>query len=288
MHKLTVLTAAFAFLLACEEAGDDAADTTGPGDTDGDTQPEESPDSDGDGLTDAEEADAGTDPEVEDTDGDRLMDGDEPANGTDPTAYDTDGDGYADGDEVTEGTDPTDADSKIYEGGWPYFWDKDSIEEGSFSSTAGEGDEVPRFVAVDQYGEEVDLYDYAYTGKPIMVDVSAVWCGPCNQMSNWLSHGEDWGSGWDDLRDKLDNGDFYWVTILFQDGSGAASDERDVATWDESYPNEHVMVVTDPGSKMTAHINPPGIPSLSLIGEDMTWLVVDDTVTAANTVLRDY
>jgi outer membrane protein OmpA-like peptidoglycan-associated protein len=65
-------------------------------------------DSDGDGLTDAEEARLGTDPFNPDTDGDRLTDGQEVrgvlANGTlvktDPLNPDTDGDGLSDGAEV--------------------------------------------------------------------------------------------------------------------------------------------------------------------------------------------
>lgn len=55
------------------------------------------PDSDGDGLTDAEEEDLGTDPQNPDTDGDGLPDGAELAVGTDPRNPDTDGDGHLDG-----------------------------------------------------------------------------------------------------------------------------------------------------------------------------------------------
>ena len=76
-------------------------------------------DSDGDGLTDAEEKELGTDPNKADTDGDGINDGDEvngtknpfdeegnkvadgePGAPTDPTEADTDGDGVNDGDEV--------------------------------------------------------------------------------------------------------------------------------------------------------------------------------------------
>lgn len=280
MLKLSLLVPALALLISC---GPDDEDTNVE-----DTNEPEIPDADDDGVSDEDEEDLGTDPDNKDSDGDRLEDGEELEAGTYPMDADTDGDGYLDGDEVAMGSDPTDDEDGIYEGFWPYYYDKDSIEEGSFGSTAREGDEVPRLIAVDQFGEEVDLYDFAYQGKPIMVDVSAVWCGPCNQMSNWLSHGESWGSGWDALRGKLDDGDFYWVTLLYQDASGAESDEGDVEDWDDRYQSDFVTVLTDPGSQMAMHINPPGIPSLSLIGEDMTWLVVDDTERAANLVLSDY
>lgn len=70
-------------------------------------------DTDGDGLTDAEEMDLGTDPENPDTDGDGLTDGEEVNQyETDPTDPDTDDDGLQDGEEVNSyNTDPLNADS---------------------------------------------------------------------------------------------------------------------------------------------------------------------------------
>jgi hypothetical protein len=66
-------------------------------------------DTDGDGLTDAEEAELNTDPALVDTDEDGLTDGQETAEiGTAPLAPDTDGDGILDGDEVAQGTNPLD------------------------------------------------------------------------------------------------------------------------------------------------------------------------------------
>ncbi|GAB5560518.1 MAG: hypothetical protein SynsKO_21650 [Synoicihabitans sp.] len=64
-------------------------------------------DTDGDGLTDSEEATHGTDPNNPDTDGDGLSDYDEiNTHGTLPTLADTDGDGTNDGEEITAGSDP--------------------------------------------------------------------------------------------------------------------------------------------------------------------------------------
>jgi hypothetical protein len=66
------------------------------------------PDSDGDGLSDAQEAELGTDPANPDTDEDGLFDGDEVAVGTNPTLNDSDGDGFGDNAEVVNGSDPND------------------------------------------------------------------------------------------------------------------------------------------------------------------------------------
>lgn len=74
---------------------------------------EQPADTDGDGLTDAEERDLGTDPNNADTDGDGLTDGEEVNEyDTDPLEADTDGDGLSDGDEVnSHNTDPLNEDT---------------------------------------------------------------------------------------------------------------------------------------------------------------------------------
>jgi Bacterial TSP3 repeat len=60
-------------------------------------------DTDGDGLSDADEVVRGTDPGALDTDRDAMNDGDEVEAGTDPTNPDSDGDGVPDGAETLHG-----------------------------------------------------------------------------------------------------------------------------------------------------------------------------------------
>jgi hypothetical protein len=67
-------------------------------------------DTDGDGLTNDEEAEIGSDPNDPDTDGDGLIDGEEVFLGTDPIDPDTDGDGTSDLEEEQAGTSPLDPD----------------------------------------------------------------------------------------------------------------------------------------------------------------------------------
>jgi hypothetical protein len=87
------------------ETGEDA--TTCLGDCPAPPPPAVGPDTDGDGLTDAEEATLGTDPTKADTDADGLTDREEVViYKTDPLNPDTDGDGYKDGDEVKAGYNP--------------------------------------------------------------------------------------------------------------------------------------------------------------------------------------
>lgn len=62
------------------------------------------PDTDGDGLSDADEAARGTNPTSNDSDGDGVFDGYEVSVGLNPTKPDTDGDGVSDYDEVAAET----------------------------------------------------------------------------------------------------------------------------------------------------------------------------------------
>ena len=67
---------------------------------------------DGDALTNLEEYNHGTDPNLTDTDNDGLSDSDElNVHGTNPLIQDMDNDGLTDGEEITAGTSPTDDDS---------------------------------------------------------------------------------------------------------------------------------------------------------------------------------
>ncbi|HEM5075313.1 TPA: GA module-containing protein [Streptococcus suis] len=77
-------------------------------------------DSDNDGFSDKEEGERGTDPtkadskpasSATDTDGDGISNEDEVVRGTDPNKSDSDGDGFSDQEEITAGSNPTKADS---------------------------------------------------------------------------------------------------------------------------------------------------------------------------------
>lgn len=106
-------------------------------------------DTDGDGLTDQEEAELGTDPNNADSDDDGLTDSEEVNEyNTDPLNADTDGDGLNDGDEVmSHNTDPLNEDS-----------DGDGIND---------GDEVNEYRTdpndEDSDGDGISDYDEVFT-----------------------------------------------------------------------------------------------------------------------------
>jgi thiol-disulfide isomerase/thioredoxin len=233
--------------------GEGTGDTTATG-TGGSADPDADPDADF--LTDAQEAEAGTD----------------------PTNPDTDGDTYLDGDEVLEGSDPLDPGSRIYTGGWPYQRDKDTIVDPGFEGTAEVGGVLPRLVTVDQFGEEVDIYDFALHGKPIVIDLSAIWCEACKDLARWL---EGKPSNLDDspeyapIVDRVRNGEILWITVLFEDEAGNAAGPEHAAAWGAAFPDAPVPVLADDDRAMKDFLFPGSYPSIQVLGEDMTLQVYD-------------
>lgn len=91
-----------------------------------------------------------------DTDGDGLTDSEEEELGSDPDEVDTDGDGFEDGVEADWYTDPTNPQDHPYEGGWPI----DACRNDLVPSGMAEGDVINDVKLLDQYGEEIRIHDF--------------------------------------------------------------------------------------------------------------------------------
>lgn len=205
-----------------------------------------------------------TDP-TRDADGDGLTDLEEAELGTDPEAADTDGDGYDDAAELDGNTDPTDRRDHPYLGGWPIDACRDDLQP----TGNRVGDVAEDFELTDQFGETVRLHDFC--GQEVLMVSSAMWCGPCQQEASELQ-------GWyDDLAEQ----GFLVITLLGEDFYGGAPGQGDLQAWADAFGLEH-PVVADGGWQVTGRFVSGGyisLPTMHLLGPGAEVLARDTWVS---------
>ena len=79
------------------------------------------------------------------------------------------------------------------------------------------GRQVCDFEAIDDNGETVMLSDLR--GQPVVLDLSAMWCGPC------VAAGRETQSKADQLPEV------HFLTVLIEDASGDVPDQTDIEQW---------------------------------------------------------
>jgi thiol-disulfide isomerase/thioredoxin len=228
-------------------------------------------DTDGDGLSDGDELKYGSDPLKADTDGDGLNDGDEIKAGSDPTIVDTDDDGYTDRDEVFEGHDPTDPKDRIYHGRWPYYFEKTDLK-GGHGPRVKVGNRFKDVQFVDQFGDMVDLWDFYNADKPVVIDISAEWCPPCNELGDWIATGQKDGyfsEIWPSGPEHIKKGDVYWVTILGEDITGTPGGQELSQRWDDKYKSHKIPILADPDYESITYVDLQWWPYTMLLDPDL-------------------
>lgn len=186
-------------------------------------------DSDGDGLSDAEEATYGTDPDLFDSDGDGLSDGDEvDIYGTNPLNADSDYDGYNDYTEISTGNDPL-----VYS----------STSAGSASSTTSSSttSATSPVTAVTTNQRTEILSSSTYRCSDPFTDTNGHWAEDaiCRLYKVGIVNGKDYNTFAPD--DQITRAEFLKIAILnagytTDDAKGLTEDYTDVSPSDWFYP----------------------------------------------------
>lgn len=271
-----------ASLAACRSEGERLADADGDGLTDGmeielGSDPTDA-DTDDDGVEDGAELSLGGDPLNVDTDSDGLDDGAEVGLGTALNDSDSDDDGYTDRDEDWEGKDPLDPRSVIYQGGWPYSFEKTELNGGVVFE---EGKRFANLQLEDQFGDVVSLWDFHNDSRYVIVDLCVGWGPLCENLSRWVA-GERGPSfaAWSPVADAVDAGDLHWITILSEDETpGVPITSAEVTEWAGLHSHELVPVLADPDSVSTTFVELNVFPYLVLLDPELKVRAIqDDTV----------
>jgi thiol-disulfide isomerase/thioredoxin len=151
--------------------------------------------------------------------------------------------------------------TKEYIGGWPSFSEseKDLSNLQSYDEVARAGSKPPRFLGIDQFGEAVDLYDFIATGRPVVIDLCALWCSACQQLNAKIANGDSL------FNEMIDNQDIYWISIVVEDLYGEHANAAIVNQWYLRYAHERVPVITDEANVWRSYLAPQAYPAIGVI-----------------------
>tara|TARA_Y100001970_G_C14236681_1_gene862263 strand:- start:915 stop:1655 length:741 start_codon:yes stop_codon:yes gene_type:complete len=201
---------------------------------------------------------------------------------------------------------------KGYFGGWPTNENKDKIDDPGFEFDCSEdldkrglgcmcfsddecasgacfssprvgryciqnkGTIFPRYKLIDQYGEIVDLYDFANQGKLIVVEFSTSWCRPCKELAAWFSYGDGevlknrwWKPEYNVIKDLVHKDKIYFINIQIQDQYKEPASLISVEDWFQRYPDDKKPILADSNYQVRDWVRITGYPTVIVLNDKM-------------------
>jgi hypothetical protein len=135
-----------------------------------------------------------------------------------------------------------------------------------------EGLTFPDIRLMDQHGDIVSVWQFY--GMVIAVDISTMWCGPCNKLAKEVDH------TWESYADR----GFMYLTMLPEDSEGGPMELEDTLEWVERHDIVAPILADDQG--YSYDIVPNQIwPRVLVIGRDMR-VTNDEVLPAEDAAIR--
>ena len=126
-------------------------------------------------------------------------------------------------------------------------------------------DNIPcNFSAIDAEGSDVEFYNLK--NKPIVIDIGAMWCGPCQLAASDIQ----------EIQDKYSEDELIYLTLLVDNLSGEEPTVSDLNRWKEQFDIDDAPVwsisrdiITSNPTKTGELIYMDSLPSFYFIDSDM-------------------
>ena len=138
------------------------------------------------------------------------------------------------------------------------------------------GVQVPNYKSIDQYGEEVELYDFSGHGKYVVIEMSASWCRPCNLLAEWMTFGEIeladfrwWKPEYSKIREMVLNEDIFFINVQYEDKYKDNANLESLEEWFQTYPENLIPLLADYNKILHKWVKPNGLPCIIVLDENM-------------------
>jgi thiol-disulfide isomerase/thioredoxin len=139
------------------------------------------------------------------------------------------------------------------------------------------GSYAPDFVTIDQHGDEYRLCEYGGS-KPIVIQISAEWCGPCRAISDEISNNGPTPAFPDNLVDYINNDEIVYVELMVQSGNQQPADLATLQRWEQQYSHPKVSIISDGGYELIGHLGiGGGFPTYAVIDSDYKFVQMRST-----------
>ena len=135
---------------------------------------------------------------------------------------------------------------------------------------------LPQFKLMDQFGEEVNLYDFAGHGKFIVIEMSTSWCAPCQQLAAWITDNDLsvtshkwWRKEYNIIRNLIADKKIFFINIQTQDVYKTPASIESLEDWYNMYTDEHVPILADSKYEVRDWVRPTGYPTIIVLNDKM-------------------
>ena len=126
----------------------------------------------------------------------------------------------------------------------------------------------------------VDIILPAYnSGKYILLEISASWCGVCHELASWITYGDIditkrsfWKDEYSQIKEMIENDEVYFIHVQFQDEFRDNSSIETIEQWYATYPDDRIVILGDYNRELHTLLKPTGLPAICILNDKLEFV----------------